>query len=86
MTGVVTLEEPMKGYHFGAYASTAEQYSGIDMRGEVMLLNRDIMITASTDASSTTLAHPQPWPCRVLVADFFEPHDFKYRKGTLDWD
>lgn len=56
------------------------------MRGEVMLLTRDIMITASTDANSTTLAHPIPWPCRVLVADFFEPWDFVYRKGTINFD
>ena len=56
------------------------------MRGEVMLLNREIMITADYGENSTTLAHPTPWPCRVLVADFFEPWDFVYRKGSINFD
>jgi len=85
-TGHVFIEGNLTSYHFGAVKSTAEDYSGVDMRGEVMLLTRDIMITASTDTNSTTKAHPEPWPCRVLVADFFEPSDFKYRKGTIHMD
>ncbi len=56
------------------------------MRGEVTLLTRDVMITADTGANSTTLAHPEPWGCFVLVADFFEPWDLVYRKGTINWD
>lgn len=80
-SGVAYLQQNMSGYHFGAAKSTAGDYSGIDMRAEVMLLSRDINITASTDANSTTLAHPNPWGCRVLVSDFFEPSNFVYRKG-----
>ena len=56
------------------------------MRAEVMLLSRDINITASTDAESTTLAHPEPFGCRVLVSDFFEPSNFEYRKGSIEMD
>ena len=56
------------------------------MRGEVMLLNRDIMISGSYDEASKTLAHPEPWPCRVLISDFFDPHDLKPRVGTIHWD
>lgn len=84
--GLVFIEDSLQSYHFGAPKSTGPDYSGVDMRGEVMLLTRDIMITASTDANSTTRAHPEPWPCRVLVADFFEPADFKYRKGEIHLD
>ncbi len=84
--GLVFIHDKLQSYHFGAPRSTGPDYSGVDMRGEVMLLTRDIMITASTDANSTTRAHPEPWPCRVLVADFFEPADFKYRKGEIHMD
>mmetsp|Transcript_43997 Transcript_43997/g.58365 ORF Transcript_43997/g.58365 Transcript_43997/m.58365 type:complete len:281 (-) Transcript_43997:2481-3323(-) len=56
------------------------------MRGEVMLLTRNIMITPSEDQNSTHVTHPDPWPCRVLVADFFEPSDLTLRKGEIHWD
>ena len=56
------------------------------MRGEVMLLTRDIMITGSYDDLSKNTAHPEPWPCRVLISDFFEIWDLTYRKGTIYWD
>ena len=85
-TGVAKLQQKLSGYHFGASESTGASYSGIDMRAEVMLLSRDINITASTDEESRTLAHPEPWPCRVLVSDFFEPYDLTYRKGSFVMD
>ena len=43
-TGALTLTAPLKFYHFGAAASTAADYQGIDMRGEVVLLTRNIVI------------------------------------------
>jgi len=43
-TGALTLTAPLKFYHFGAAASTAANYQGIDMRGEVVLLTRNIVI------------------------------------------
>mmetsp|Transcript_13355 Transcript_13355/g.16911 ORF Transcript_13355/g.16911 Transcript_13355/m.16911 type:complete len:491 (+) Transcript_13355:5026-6498(+) len=85
-SGQVYLTTNMTKYHFGQADSTADQYNGVDMRGEVMLLTRNIMITASTGSNDTTLAHPEPWPCRVLISDFFEPSNFKYRKGEIHWD
>jgi len=43
-TGVVTLDEALKWYHFGAEESTANLYNGVDMRGEVLSLSRNIKI------------------------------------------
>ena len=39
--GKVTCKEPLTGYHFGAETSTSGVY-GVDMRGEVALLSRNI--------------------------------------------
>jgi len=38
------LASGLKYYHFGAAASTASKYQGLDMRGEVVLLTRNIVI------------------------------------------
>jgi len=43
-TGVITLDSPLKWYHFGAAKSTADKYNGVDMRGEVLSLSRNIKI------------------------------------------
>ena len=58
LTGIIDLVEPLERYHFGARESTEDQYSGIDMRGEVLLLSSNVNITANTDSSSQTVAHP----------------------------
>lgn len=78
-SGLVTLTEPLRGYHFGQTESTADSYSGVDMRGEVLLLNSNVNVTASTDAMSMTPAYPRPYGCQILVSDFIEPADFTYR-------
>jgi len=83
LTGIIDLVEPLERYHFGARESTEDQYSGIDMRGEVLLLSSNVNITANTDSSSQTVAHPEPYGCHVLVSDFFEPSDFTYRTGSI---
>jgi hypothetical protein len=44
VTGVVNLDRPLSHYHFGKSESTGPQYSGVDMRGEVVLLSRNIKI------------------------------------------
>ena len=76
------MNETLRHYHFGATDSTFEKY-GVDMRGEVALINRSIKITASREESSPL------WPgspgCRILVADFFE-QDWTQRKGSLNMD
>ena len=42
-TGVLTLTSEFKHYHFGADDTTAD-YQGLDMRGEVGILSRNIVI------------------------------------------
>jgi len=44
-TGQVSLKDPLKYYHFGAPESTADEYNGLDIRGEVILLSRNIKIS-----------------------------------------
>ena len=85
-SGLVELTAPLQGYHFGASDSTADDYSGIDMRGEVLLLSSNVNVTASTDALSMTPAYPRPYGCQILVSDFFEPSDFTYRYGSINFD
>lgn len=43
-TGILEFTSPLKYYHWGAPESTADRYNGVDMRGEVMLLSRNIKI------------------------------------------
>jgi len=43
-TGLVTLNTSLNYYHFGAAESTASKYSGVDIRGEVLLLTRNVLI------------------------------------------
>ena len=42
--GNVTHKDPLKYYHYGSIESTAKKYNGIDIRGEVLLLSRNIKI------------------------------------------
>ena len=76
------MSKALSHYHFGAYQSTFDDY-GVDMRGEVALLNRDIKITRSEDDKKSY--EPRPWGCRIFVADFFESN-LTYRKGSLNLD
>lgn len=85
-SGIAKLLEPAEGYHFGASQSTGSDYSGVDMRGEVMLLSSNVRITASDDDESRTRAHPEAFGCQVIVSDFFEPHDLTYRAGSIYLD
>lgn len=45
IAGQITLDEPLDYYHYGESYSTADQFEGIDMRGEVLLLTRNVVIT-----------------------------------------
>jgi len=44
LTGIIKLEKAMIYYHYGAINSTASDFSGIDMRGKVLLLSRNVLI------------------------------------------
>lgn len=83
-TGMLTCEAALMGYHFGADESTEGEY-GVDMRGEVALLARNIEITASQHDISHTAR--EPWGCRILVSDFFENNaEMTLRTGSLLMD
>lgn len=43
-TGVVVLDRALSAYHYGTATSTASNYNGVDIRGEVYLLTRNIKI------------------------------------------
>jgi hypothetical protein len=39
----------LNNYHFGAAESTASKYSGVDIRGEVLLLTRNVLIEGNDE-------------------------------------
>lgn len=42
--GVITIDSGLAYYHFGASSSTADDFNGVDLRGEVLSLSRNIKI------------------------------------------
>lgn len=56
-TGALTLTAPLQYYHFGAAASTGANYQGLDMRGEVVLLTRNIKIRGDVTATNDWHGH-----------------------------
>ena len=72
----ITLTEPLNFYHWGDGRSTADEYNGVDMRGEVILLTRNIKIKGE-DADG--------WGGQVLATDYFET-DGTWRKGQIIFD
>lgn len=77
-TGVVVLEKELEWYHFGAAKSTAEKYNGVDMRGEVLSLSRNIKIIG--DETDTDNHGGQ-----VLTADIME-EDGTFKEGLTILD
>jgi hypothetical protein len=75
-TGVVTLNSSISHYHYGAAVSTAAKYNGVDTRGEVMILNRNIVI-AGQDIES--------WGAQIVTSDTIEG-DLTVRQGQLILD
>ena len=63
VTGLLTLQKPLNQYHWGAPVSTAASYNGVDMRGEVMLMSRNIRIVGNDT---------EKWGCQVVTSDFLE--------------
>ena len=62
-TGEIKLVEALTFYHWGAAVTTAAEYSGIDMRCEVMLMTRNVKIVGDDTDS---------WGCQVVTSDFTE--------------
>ena len=55
------------------------------MRGEVLTLSSNVMVTSDTSELSMTPLYPEPWPGHILVSDYFES-DFTYRTGSIELD
>ena len=62
-TGIVTFTVPLEFYHWGSSSSTGKDYNGVDMRGEVVLLTRNVKF-AGNDSDS--------WGGQILVSDNLE--------------
>lgn len=75
-TGVITLKTALNIYHWGADKSTAADYNGIDMRGEVVSLSRNIKIVGENVDS---------FGCQVLTSDIME-FDGTIRAGSTKMD
>jgi len=76
LNGLITLDSPLEHYHWGDAYSTAGDYNGVDMRGEVILLSRNIKIQGEdTDG----------WGGQVLATDLFESNG-TWRKGQIIFD
>jgi len=43
-TGIATIDRELDFYHWGDIVSHKEKYNGADMRGEVLVLTRNIVI------------------------------------------
>lgn len=74
-TGVVTLDRELSYLHYGAAESLEEKY-GVDMRGEVLVLSRNVRIVGEDIES---------WGGNFLTADKLEV-DLTLRSGTTILD
>jgi len=63
LTGVVSFTEPLKFYHWGKTSSTADDTSGVDMRGEVILLTRNVKVIGNDTDS---------WGANIVTSDSIE--------------
>jgi len=70
-TGVTVLNTPLNFTHFGAAVSTASKYNGVDIRGEVMLLTRNIVIKGED---------VETWGGQIVTSDTIEG-DLTVRTG-----
>lgn len=79
LSGKVTLLTPLKYHHWGKSTSTAGDYNGVDMRGEVILLSRSIVI-AGEDVES--------WGGQIVTSDTMEfvNGEIKMRTGMTFMD
>jgi len=75
-TGLIELDEALEWYHFGADKSTAEKYNGVDIRGEVLSLSRNVRIVGT---------EVEDWGAQVLTADIME-EDLEFREGLTNLD
>lgn len=77
VNGIVTVSEPFDFYHFGQEDSTSADFNGLDMRGEVRLLTRNVKIVGE--------ATNDKWGGNVLTMDRME-FDGSFRAATTQLD
>jgi hypothetical protein len=80
-SGIVKLKEEFDFYHYGAYTSTGERgaYNDLDMRGEVILLTRNIVIEGESS---------DDWGGHIVTLDRAELFgaEIVWRRGQLIFD
>ena len=62
-TGKITLKSKLDYYHWGKATSTGDTYDGVDMRGEVLLLTRNVKIDAEDI---------ETWGGQIVTSDTIE--------------
>jgi len=75
-TGELNVTLPLTFYHWGQRTSTEADYNGVDMRGEVVLLSRNVRIVGNDSDS---------WGGQVIVSDSLEASG-AYRTGQIIFD
>ena len=75
-TGKLTLTNGFDYYHYGEDASIADDFNGLDMRGEVILLTRNIRVVGEES---------NDWGCTIVTSDRVEA-DRSVRTGTMILD
>jgi hypothetical protein len=77
-TGEVVIKKSIKYNHYGAPESTGEKYNGVDIRGEVLILTRNIKIQGEDIWS---------WGCQIVTSDTTEidmtTMEMKTRTGQM---
>lgn len=78
-SGKVVATSTMNYYHWGQATSTAPDYNGVDIRGEVLLLTRNVVIDAEDIES---------WGGQIVTSDTVEVYDgvMTFRSGTTIMD
>lgn len=63
VTGQLVLDRPLTHYHYGASQSTGADFNGVDMRGEVYILSRNVKIQGEDSDG---------WGCQIVTSDELE--------------
>jgi hypothetical protein len=76
-SGDLILDADFEFYHWGkSSAPTSSEYSGVDMRGEVILLSRNVVIEGED---------VDEWGCTIMTTEVRAQNDKKLI-GSLNWD
>lgn len=63
ISGKVILTNPLRHYHYGAPESTQNDFSGVELRSEVILVNRNIQLLNHVD---------NKYGCHMAVSDLYD--------------